>query len=247
VSVHIDPAALRDILVRVGVAAPDAGLQPALREVCLAAVELFMVDGAGILIGDDDGILRDVTASDEGGKVLERAQEITGEGPCVDAIEADAVVQTSDVLTDDRWPLLAGELAGARVRAVLGIPIHAGPTAIGSLNVYRADVYAWDESDVDALQAFSGVVDQWLGAALLAESREAVIEQLRHALESRVVIERAVGVLMSEQRVPAASAFEQLRGRARAERRKVAHLAAEILADVGGDAGSPATEAIAPS
>jgi GAF domain-containing protein len=239
VTTHIDPSALRDALARLRSGAPDAGLVPALRAVCTAAAELFAIDGAGLLTVDAEEVLRAIAASNDDASWMERAHERTGEGPCVDAITFDAVIQSPDVQSDARWPSLAAELSEAPIRAVLGVPVHVGGAAIGSLNVYRRDVYDWDESDVEAVRAFSGVVEHLLATALLAESREAVIGQLRHALESRVVIERAVGVLMGQRRVEAATAFQELRADARAQRRKVADVAAEILAGLAPDAEPP--------
>ncbi len=57
--------------------------------------------------------------------------------------------------------------------------------------------------------------------------------QLQEALESRVVIERCVGLLMGRDGVDAATAFNELRDIARPNRRKVHELAAEILATHG--------------
>jgi GAF domain-containing protein len=233
VTMHIDLNALGETLGRLRSTASGDGVGPALRNVCTTAVELFAVEGAGILVVDDDAVLRTIAASDREATALERAHERTGEGPCVDAINLDTIVQTSDVGSDDRWPALAAELEASSIRAVLGVPVHAGGAAIGSLNVYRRDPYDWDDSDVEAIAAFSGVAENLVSTALLAQSHESVIEQLRHALDSRVVIERAVGVLMSQQRIDAGAAFTQLREAAREERRKVADLAAEVLASVG--------------
>jgi AmiR/NasT family two-component response regulator len=68
-----------------------------------------------------------------------------------------------------------------------------------------------------------------LRAALQARERKELAEQLQHALNSRVVIERAVGLLMGRQAIDAVTAFNQLRDNARRERRKVADVAAELL------------------
>jgi GAF domain-containing protein len=241
---HIEPTVLGDALGRLRSSAPAVGVGPALRNVCTAAVELFAVEGAGLLVVDDDAELRTMAASSREASVLERAHERTGEGPCVDAITRDAVVQSRDVRHDPRWPELAGELEDSSIRAVLGVPVHAGGSAIGSLNVYRRDAYDWDDSDVEAITAFSGVAEHLVSTALLAQSHESVIEQLRHALDSRVVIERAVGVLMSQHRIDATAAFQRLRGDARAQRRKVAELAAELLESLAPEPDPPATSRV---
>lgn len=71
-----------------------------------------------------------------------------------------------------------------------------------------------------------------LGTALLAEAREEIVSQLRHALEHRVTVERAIGALMARERADAVTAFNRLRAEARSRRRKVVELAAEILAEI---------------
>jgi GAF domain-containing protein len=116
--------------------------------------------------------------------------------------------------------------------ATMGAPIHVGGQTIGSLNVYRSDVYDWDESDVAAAQSFAGIAGRLLSMALMASSQERVVQQLQHALENRVSIERAVGVLMGRHRLGAVDAFERLRQRARAEQRKVVDVAREVLEGV---------------
>lgn len=228
-SLHIDASALREALVRLRGGMSESGLTKTLHAVCASAVELLAVQGAGLMVVGEDDVLRFIAASDGHARDLEHAQEVTGEGPCVDAMVEDVLVRTDDVVADRRWPKLAAELTDSPVRAVLGVPIHAGGSGIGSLNVYRSDAYTWDASDLEAIEAFAAVVEQLVGTAILAESREVVIEQLRYALDSRVMIDRAVGVLMNRDRIGATAAFQELRSTARAERRKVAEVARQLL------------------
>jgi len=72
-------------------------------------------------------------------------------------------------------------------------------------------------------------VEDLIGAALLARDRDTLAAQLQQALEHRVVIEGAIGVLMGAQRVDAVTAFGVLRRQARADRRKVADVARDML------------------
>ena len=66
-----------------------------------------------------------------------------------------------------------------------------------------------------------------------AQRQATTVRQLEHALEHRVVIERAVGVLMERHGLDALNAFERLRSAARSSRRRAAEIAAEILATAG--------------
>ncbi len=210
-------------------------LDASLHRVVDAACSVFAVDGAGVMMIDDGQSLHYVAATDGRSAALEAAQEESGEGPCIDSLMNDVVVHTSDLGNDPRWPKLVEAISGLGVRAVLGIPIHVGRTAVGSLNVYSEKTRPWDDDDQAALAAFATVIEEVMAHALVAQERHAIAEQLDHALAHRVIIERAVGVVMAQQHLDAVSAFNVLRTQARSERRKVASVAADTLAALTGD------------
>jgi GAF domain-containing protein len=228
-TVHIEPDALRSLLARLRTLPTDHGVQPALQQVCEATVGVFGVAGAGLMMVDEGTVLRYVAATDDDGRRLEIVQSEVGEGPCVDALIHDRIVTTRDLHDDERWPKVAARMRDTCVRAVLGVPSHIGGSSIGSLNVFRAHPYDWDDSEIEALGAFNTVVESLLTSALLLEARDTVVEQLRHALDHRVTIERAVGVIMGRRGIGPVAAFNELRDEARSTRRKVVDLAAEVL------------------
>jgi GAF domain-containing protein len=208
---------------------PDADLVTALSRVAETTQHLFDSAGAGVMVLDDEQALAYVETEDEDARRLEVAQREVGQGPCIDCLVMDDIVRTDDVQADERWPLLRKQLEGSSVHAVLGVPITIAGGAIGSFNVYRDSSTPWDDAEVEAMRTFAAVVEDLVRTALLARSQEQLARQLQHALESRTVIERAVGFVMASQGVDAVAAFDGLRRQARAERRKVVHLAAEIL------------------
>lgn len=225
----MDDGALRRVLERLEPGAGDADIEKALREVCDAAVELLGVDGSGLLLVDEGRVQRSTVATDDAGMRLEEHQEVLGEGPCVDALMHDSTVCTADVIVDERWPRLGKVLGEHPVRAVAGAPIHVGGQPVGSINAYRMEPYEWDDSDIAALRKLSGIAGRVLSTALMANSKERVVEQLQEALENRVAIERAVGFLMGRHRLGPVDAFERLRQRARSERRKVVDVCGDVL------------------
>ena len=115
------------------------------------------------------------------------------------------------------------------MRAILGAPLRLGMGAIGSLNVYRFEPWSWEEADTAGVQAYAQVVEELLGTAILARQRHTIVDQLSRALEHRVVIERAVGVLMATEGIDAVRAFDALRRAARSRRVPVSDLAEQIL------------------
>src|SRR5262249_21796995 len=153
------------------------------------------VDGSGLMLVDDGRALRYVAASDEPGRRLEDAQERHGVGPCVESLVNDVVVASADIATEPRWEPVASEVVPIGVRAVLGVPVHLAGGAVGSLNLYNSQVHDWDDAEVAAIGAFTGVVENVLATALLARRQSDIVAQLQHALDNRVVIDRAVGLI----------------------------------------------------
>jgi GAF domain-containing protein len=231
----IDADALDRSLRRLRSEALGDELSDGVQRVIAATRELFGASGAGVMMVDESAMLRAVAATDETGFLLETVQEECGRGPCVDALTFDRVIWTTDLAREDRWPALVPQLPDAGVRAVLGLPIHVGPVPVGSLNVYRDQPREWSTADIDALSAYATVIDGLLRSALQARTREELADQLQHALDHRVVIERAVGVIMGRDGIDAVTAFNKLRAAARSSERRVADVAAELLAAIPGN------------
>ncbi len=61
------------------------------------------------------------------------------------------------------------------------------------------------------------------------EATRALVEQLQHALDSRILIEQAKGIIAERYGVTLAEAFEAIRNVARPERRTVRDVAAAIV------------------
>jgi GAF domain-containing protein len=204
-------------------------LESSLRRVLEVTCALFGVSGAGLMVVDDNATLRYVAATDGRSAALEAAQAETGEGPCVESLLRDEVIHTDDVVHDARWPTLSANIDGLGVGALLGVPIHVGKTSVGSLNVYTDAGSTWKDEEVEALRAFGLVVEEMLAQALTSRQRHVLAEQLDQALSTRVVIDRAVGVVMADHRTDPMTAFNILRSQARAQRRKVVDVANEVL------------------
>ena len=203
--------------------------EEAVTRVVSAAALVLDVSGAGLMLLDDRHALRYVAASDDAVAVLEEVQEEAGAGPCVDSLLNDVTVVTPDVTVDARWPMLHTPLRQTPVRAVLGAPVSIGGP-VGSLNVYSGRPSAFDVSDQLAIEAFAEVIEHLLATAIAARRRDVVVSQLEHALAHRVTIERATGLLMGRDGLDATAAFNVMRRQARDSGRKVADIAAEVLA-----------------
>jgi GAF domain-containing protein len=238
ISVHIDEQALQSSLSRLRQTAFDADVAGVMKRAVNSVHSLFGYSGAGVMFVTQSGYLSYVAASDEAGRQLEEAQAAAGEGPCYESYVYASEVISSDLHTDSRWPGLVPHLS-AQVRAVAGIPILLGGSPAGTLNVYRSEPAGWDSSDVRALRAYGDLIAEVVSAALAAHDHGDLADQLRYALDYRVVIERAVGYLMGAHSLDAVTAFDVLRKRARDSRRRVADVATEIIGQARSRPGAP--------
>jgi len=228
---NIDDAALAESLRRLTHSREDNGsVVSALEAVLQACVDLFDVGGAGLLVADEQDMLRYVAATSGPGRLLEKTEAEAGQGPCTEAFVTAQVVTTYDVTAEaERWPVLARAMANQPVRAVLGTPVRLGGVPVGTLDVYQEHAHEWDDSEVAALARYAEVISTTLTAALQAHTAGELARQLQYALDYRVVIERAVGFLMAKQSADAVAAFNALRQAARSRRTKIGLVAEHVL------------------
>jgi GAF domain-containing protein len=215
-----------------GVDPVDTGLDAALELAVAETDDVFEVDGAGLMLLSEDGVLRYTAASDEPGRMLEALQEQFGEGPCVDAFLEDAPVLAGDMRPDQRWPSVGPLAAGHGVHAVLGVPIDLPQGPVGTLNVYAAQPHQWDKADVAAIQAYTRVIASLLRSAVRAHVSGKAATQLQHALDHRSLIEQAKGIVMQRRGIDQQAAFEFLRAQARSTRRRLHDVALQTVRSV---------------
>jgi hypothetical protein len=228
--VAIDPEALSASLRRLAtLGEPGTGVVAALQQVTEACADLFGVSGSGIMLADEQNIPRYVAASDSPGRILEVVESDTGQGPCTEAFVNNAVVASTDVITEGRWPDLASALRPHGVRAVLGLPVRLGGVTVGTLDVFYDHPHVWQDDECQALARYRDVVESTLAAAVAAHNAGELASQLQYALDYRVIIERGVGYLMARDQVDSLTAFNRLRRAARDTQTKIGDVAQRLV------------------
>jgi GAF domain-containing protein len=139
-------------------------------------------------------------------------------------------VAGSDLAADPRWPSVGPQASRHGIRAVLGVPIGLRKGPVGTLNVYTAAPHAFDEEDLAAIQAYARVVASLLRAGVQAHVRGRAATQLQYALDHRVLIEQAKGVVMERRKLDEKAAFELLRSHARSTRMPLDEVARQVIA-----------------
>jgi GAF domain-containing protein len=204
-------------------------VEDAIREVVETTHSMFAVDGAGLMLCDSGQHLRSVAASDDRFAHLEDLQVRHQEGPCIEAFDVKELVGATDLEHDDRWPLFSEAAVRRDVRAVLASPLPYNQDAVGVVAVLSERSRPWSPANELALLAFTDLAALLIASVIRGEQQSELAGQLQGALNSRQVIEQAKGVLMGRQGLSARTAYEQLRSRARGERRKLLVICTEIV------------------
>jgi GAF domain-containing protein len=226
----IDPTDLAKSIGTLGTLDPEHGLAPALQQLTDAAKQLFRADGAGLMLIDAEGVLRWASASDQTAQTVEDGQERLAQGPCAVAFSQRLPAAIRNISLEPEWQEFTQVLVGEGICAALSVPVELDGGIIGTLDIYADKARDWDPSEVAALQAYAGLVASLLSAAVTAQVKGRLAEQLQAALEHRWLIEQAKGVLMGREDLDAQTAFERLRGAARSSTRRLADVARDVTA-----------------
>jgi GAF domain-containing protein len=226
----IDPTDLAKSIGALGTLDPQRGLAPTLQQIVDAAKQLFSADAAGLMLVDAEGQLHWASASDQTAQTVEDEQERLAQGPCAVAFSQRLPAAIRDLNSEPDWQEFTQVLVSEGIRAALSVPVELDGGVIGTLDLYASQPRDWDPSEVAALQAYAGLVASLLSAAVTAEVKGRLADQLQAALEHRWLIEQAKGVVMGREQVDAQAAFERLRGAARNSTRRLADVAKDVTA-----------------
>jgi GAF domain-containing protein len=224
----IDPTDLAKSIGALGSLDPGRGLARTLQQIADATKQLFRADGAGLMLVDAEGQLRWASATDQSAQTLEDGQERLAQGPCAVAFSQRLPAAIRNIHSEPDWAEFTQVLLAEGICAALSVPVELNGGVIGTLDVYVGQPRDWDPSEVAALQAYAGVVASLLSAAVTAQVKGRLADQLQAALEHRWLIEQAKGVVMGREQVDAQTAFERLRGAARFSTRRLADVAKDV-------------------
>lgn len=196
-------------------------------------VALLGASAAGLLLADQNGALRVMAASSERSDLLEIFQLQTHEGPCLDCYDSGAQVVVDDLsLHRRRWPRFTAYAIEEGYRSVAALPMRLRADTVGTLNLFHEQPSQGAPDDLAVAQALADVATISILQQRAMRHRDVLVEQLQVALDSRVVIEQAKGVLSERLQIGLDDAFVRLRRYARSAN---LHLAAAARSLVDGE------------
>jgi GAF domain-containing protein len=162
---------------------------------------------------------------------MELLQLQSDEGPCLDCFQSAAPVSAADLAEAvDRWPSFVAAVAErGDFRSVHALPLRLRGRAIGALNLFRGEPGPLPELDLALAQALADVATIGILQERAIRRGEVLNDQLQLALNNRVAIEQAKGVLAQYGGIAPGAAFERLRRFARSRNLKLAELALRIV------------------
>lgn len=192
--------------------------------------ELLDCAEAGLLLADAAGLLRVMASSSERSEALELLQYQSEEGPCIECYRRGEPVLSEDLTADERrWPTFAPAAVQRGFRSVQALPMRVRGETVGAMNLFRAQAGRMGEADLSLGQGMADIAAVALLQERTVRESRGVVAELQGALNSRVVIEQAKGLLAESAQIDVDEAFIRLRAHARDHNRKLADVAGDLM------------------
>jgi GAF domain-containing protein len=210
------------------------------------SVQLLAAESVGILLADTQATLRVVASTNEQTEWMELLQLQADEGPCVECFRAGAPVNVADLADAAvRWPAFVAALQErGGYGSVHALPLRLRGQAIGTLNLFHSAPGPLAAADLALGQALADIATIGILQERAIRRGEVLTEQLQGALNSRVIIEQAKGVLAQRGNLTMHAAFDRLRHYARGHNLRLTEVARQIVeTDLAAELCGPPTAA----
>ena len=194
------------------------------------SVTLLAASAAGVVLADPRGELRVAAASSEAAGLIELFQLQNDQGPCLDCFRTGQPVTVMDLIAPvQRWPRFAAAARQAGFRAAQALPMRLRDQVIGALNLFHVAPGLLGPRELGIGQALADVATIGLLQERSVRRAEAVAGELQGALNRRVVIEQAKGILAERVDVDMDEAFQLLRSLARDNNQRLTDVARHLI------------------
>ena len=195
-----------------------------------ACTILLKVQDAGLILARDDDALQVMASTSERSALIEAIQLTADEGPCMACFARGEIVTIADIKRLDRWPAFRNLAVSQGFRSVHAVPLRLRSQTIGALTLFREQPGRLDRAEAQLAQALADIATAGILQDRILSDQDAVQHQLQHALDSRVIIEQAKGVIAQRDRISVDEAFNLLRAYARRNRRRLHEVAHKVVA-----------------
>lgn len=210
----------------------------------LAQVALMVDDvspviaGVGVTVRRHGQVLS-VATSNALAASVDEVQYGMDTGPCLQSLRTGELVSVPDVARETRWDRYPDHALSRGVLSSLSVPLDVAGKTVGVVNAYASQPESFTADLSDRVRTFAAQAQVALALALRSAEQSDAVHQLHTAMQSRSLIDQALGILMARQRCTADEAFAVLRAGSQSRNRKLADIAADIITSTTGHAPRP--------
>lgn len=192
--------------------------------------ELLPVHGIGVLLRTADNGIEVATSNTEAGRIVEELEVELGEGPCTESVITGRQIVVPDLqAVADRYPRFVPRALEANVRSIHALPMSLRGEHVGSMDIVATEVTHLSPDQLTTAQVLADVALTYVANSRLMESQTKLAGQLQTALDSRIIIEQAKGVMAERHGLTVTDAFERLRRHARNNQLKLHDVATQVV------------------
>jgi transcriptional regulator with GAF, ATPase, and Fis domain len=192
--------------------------------------ELLDASAAGLMLAAESDGLELIASTSEQSRLVDTLQVSSGAGPSVECFHTGLAIDVPDIaLVRPAWSDFRDRALSEGFCSAHAVPLRLRKSVIGTLTLFRGEVGSLSTEDASVAQGLADVATIGiLHERALRESATAT-EQLQNALNSRVVIEQAKGVIAQLHGVDMDDAFRLLRAHARSTGTNLRQIASDIV------------------
>lgn len=192
--------------------------------------EILDTQAGALLLVDPAGDLQLIASTSEEAELVEVLQLAAGHGPCLDCFRSGQPITVGDLQQQAAdWPAFSAEALRQGFRSVHATPLRLRGQVIGSMNLFSAHIGELSHADIAVAQALADVATIGILHERNLRSAQLVAEQLQHALDSRILIEQAKGVLAASNGMTMNDAFAAMRFYARNRNMTLSAVAESVI------------------
>lgn len=176
-----------------------------------------------------------VAASDAPARALDELQNGFGDGPCLTSLRTRTTVLVPDLSAERRWApyIRAAEQQG--VCSILAVPLDLAGEAEAVLNLYAGRSNGFSVEDIATAEGFARQAASSVRLVVRITQLSEARNDLAAAIQSRTVIDMAVGAIMAENRCTRDDAVKILTKASNVRNTKLREVAAAVIMNISGE------------
>lgn len=187
-------------------------------------------EGAGLTMLED-GRPETIVTTEPFVAEVDAIQYHIGQGPCITAAREGSTVRSGSLGGDKRWPQFGSRVARLGVHSALCLPLLTSDGVLGAMNIYARTKHVFDEHAARTGELFAVPAAIAVQNAQVLDHTKRLAGQLQAALDSRSIIERAIGIIIGRAGCTEDEALAQLRSLSQHQHQKLRAVAQVVLAE----------------